>query len=522
MANGLLSDWMSGTGVYGNPNAVDPQTGVPYADTRAAQLGALGNIGSLLIAAGQPMTGPQRAQLLGQIGPQISGMQTDIYNAAQRRLMQAQFAEKQAELADTAKIRDLMKDPNAFKAATGYDLGQFTGLSPSEVGAAIKQISVAKLSRDPTEAALKQAQLLQAQREVAQPKTITAGNKVLQLNEQTGKWDVIAEGEPSGGLEGRNQALIISGMKNPDLANSPEYAIAYNQLYGPKFTTVYNPETKMMEYQWVRPDVPAGVVAPKFGVTQQSSAQPSAVAPSVTAPSAQPSAAMPAGEAVVAPQMPARSGVKPLIAQPPKEQQAPSGYVYTRAPGTNGPDDAGEMVATTGGPGTQISADIQGKLALTKQFLEDYSPSIEKAIKEGRFANNNYADRARYKAEFGDMGELNRFFQIGADGIIRTVTGMGMNIKEQDKYIDLYVPKWTDSEFTIKSKFKSMKGILSKMKALAEQGRVGPEQLESTRKLLEEYKPETEPKTNESPQSATGTEQLSEDDLINKYSKKNK
>ncbi len=80
MANGLLSDWMSGTGVYGSPNAIDPSTGVPYADVRSAQLGALGNIGSLLIAAGQPMTGAQRAQLLGQIGPQLSGMQTDIYN----------------------------------------------------------------------------------------------------------------------------------------------------------------------------------------------------------------------------------------------------------------------------------------------------------------------------------------------------------------------------------------------------------------------------------------------------------
>jgi len=517
MANGLLSDWMSGTGVYGNPNAIDPQTGVPYADTRAAQLGALGNIGSLLIAAGQPMTGAQRAQLLGQIGPQISGMQTDIYNAAQRRLMQAQFAEKQAELADTAKIRDLMKDPTAFKAATGYDLGQFTGLGPGEIGAALKQITVSKLTRDPTEAALNAAKLKQAEREATQPKTITVGNKVLQLNEKTGKYETIVEGEPSGGLEGKNQALIISGMKNPELANSPEYAIAYNQLYGPKFTTVYNPETKMMEYQWVRPDVPAGVVAPKFGVNQQPSAQPSAAAPSVTAPSAQPSAAMTVGEAATVPQMPARSGVKPLIAQPPKEPQAPSGFVYTRAPGTNGPDDTGEMVAVTGGPGTQISADIQGKLAVTRQFIEDYSPVIEKAIKDGRFANNNYADRVNYAGELGEMGEINRYFQTGADAIIRTMTGMGMNISEQNKYLNLYVPKWNESEYTIKSKFKSMKGILSRMKSLAEQGRVGPEQLESTRKLLEEYKPETEQKTNESSKGKSGQTQTSDESLINKY-----
>jgi hypothetical protein len=113
---------MSGTGVYGNPNAVDPQTGVPYADTRAAQLGALGNIGSLLIAAGQPMTGAQRAQLLGQIGPQISGMQTDIYNAAQRRLMQAQFAEQMAaRSARTALAEEAKADPVAFEKKYGFN-----------------------------------------------------------------------------------------------------------------------------------------------------------------------------------------------------------------------------------------------------------------------------------------------------------------------------------------------------------------------------------------------------------------
>jgi hypothetical protein len=121
MANGLLSDWMSGTGVYGSPKSIDPQTGVPYADTRAAQLGALGNIGSLLIAAGQPMTGPQRAQLLGQIGPQISSMQTDIYNAAQRRLMQSQFADQIASREARDKLyQEAQADPAAFEKKFGF------------------------------------------------------------------------------------------------------------------------------------------------------------------------------------------------------------------------------------------------------------------------------------------------------------------------------------------------------------------------------------------------------------------
>jgi hypothetical protein len=139
MANGLLSDWMSGTGVYGSPNAIDPSTGVPYADVRSAQLGALGNIGSLLIAAGQPMTGAQRAQLLGQIGPQLSGMQTDIYNAAQRRLMQAQFQDQMAARASrTALAEEAKADPLAFEKKYGFNP---TGLSPELTQSLVQKVA---------------------------------------------------------------------------------------------------------------------------------------------------------------------------------------------------------------------------------------------------------------------------------------------------------------------------------------------------------------------------------------------
>ena len=504
MANGLLSDWMSGTGVYGSPNAIDPSTGVPYADVRSAQLGALGNIGSLLIAAGQPMTGAQRAQLLGQIGPQLSGMQTDIYNAAQRRLMQAQFAEKQAELADTQKIRDLMKDPAAFKSATGYDLGQFTGLSPSEIGSAMKQISVAKLSRDPTQAALAEAQLKKA----LQPEIINVGNKAYVRNAQTGKLEVVAEGEPSGGLEGKNQALLISAMKDPRVAESPEYAIAFNQVYGKKLVSAFNPKSGQMEWTYTTPPVPEGIPFPKFGATAPAAQAPqqAGAADQLTAPVV--------GEAAQAQatQMAGRSEVTPLIAKPAEKPTPSPGYFYIRAPGTNGPNDAGEQIAIEGGPGTIIPADIQGKLASARVFLNKYSPVIEKALNEGRFANDSYASRAAYAAGAGEMGEIGRYFETGADVIVRTMTGMGMNISEQNKYLNLYTPRWNDSEFTVKSKFKSMKNLLKEMRDLAEQGRVGSGDLDKTRQLLEENKPEIE-----NTKSSSGKLSTSDQDLINKY-----
>lgn len=152
MANGLLSDWMSGTGVYGSPNAIDPSTGVPYADVRAAQLGALGNIGSLLIAAGQPMTGAQRAQLLGQIGPQLSGMQTDIYNAAQRRLMQAQFQDQMAARASrTALAEEAKADPLAFEKKYGFNP---TGLSSESISSLVTKMKESEVMAGPERKAL--------------------------------------------------------------------------------------------------------------------------------------------------------------------------------------------------------------------------------------------------------------------------------------------------------------------------------------------------------------------------------
>lgn len=139
MANGLLSDWMSGTGVYGTPSAIDPSVGVPYADVRAAQLGALGNIGSLLLAAGQPMTGAQRAQFLGQIGPQLSGMQTDIYNAAQRRLMQAQFQDQMAARASReALVTEAKDDPLAFEKKYGFSP---IGLAPDALSSLVSKVA---------------------------------------------------------------------------------------------------------------------------------------------------------------------------------------------------------------------------------------------------------------------------------------------------------------------------------------------------------------------------------------------
>lgn len=131
MADGLLggaTDFLLGGGKYADSTAINPQYGVPESDVRQAGINTLANISALLLAAGQPMTGAQRGQLLAQIGPAFGGMTTDIYKASQSRLMLAQQKKAMQELEEENTLRELMKDPVAFKAKTGIDLPQGLGV----------------------------------------------------------------------------------------------------------------------------------------------------------------------------------------------------------------------------------------------------------------------------------------------------------------------------------------------------------------------------------------------------------
>lgn len=125
---------------------IDPRYGVPRSDVRDAGINTLANVSALLLAAGQPIMPEQRAQLLSRLGSAAGGFNTDLYNASQRRLMGAQMEQRRAEADETRRIGELMRDPAAFRQATGYDLTQFAGMRASDVSQAMRQIRVARLS----------------------------------------------------------------------------------------------------------------------------------------------------------------------------------------------------------------------------------------------------------------------------------------------------------------------------------------------------------------------------------------
>ena len=269
---GLL-DFFMGSGDYADPEKIDPRYGVPMSDVRQAALNSIGNMGAILMAAGQRMQPEQRAAYLAQLGQAGSGFNTDMYNAAQRRLMQAQYQTRIEEMQDDRRIREDLKDPAAFQQKYGFNPA---GLSVSDVRQAIRTIR----TRDPNETLLRNLQIQKTQRELNMPQTFESGGV-------TYKWDAdkqqavpLTPAKPQGGLEGEAQSLILGAMRDSAIAESPEYAIAFNRMFGPKLVQAFNPATQQMEYTYTTPPLPAGVVPPR-GMAQAPAAAP---APGTTAP----------------------------------------------------------------------------------------------------------------------------------------------------------------------------------------------------------------------------------------------
>lgn len=75
-----------------DPNAIDPVTGLPAGMVHAAKLQSLQRMAMLFSAAGQSMSGSDRARILAELG-NAANPTKDLYTMAQARLMHEQIAE---------------------------------------------------------------------------------------------------------------------------------------------------------------------------------------------------------------------------------------------------------------------------------------------------------------------------------------------------------------------------------------------------------------------------------------------
>lgn len=276
MADGLLGgfgDFLTGGGIYADPKAINPTYGVPEGDVRQAAINQLSQLSALALAAGQPMEGSQRAQLLAQMGQVGGQFNTNLYNAAQRRLMTAQMQEKQKEMEETNVLRELQqKDPEGLAKRLGpqYTADIVRSLPVNSLRDVVKSVTVAQLSRDPLQQQAAALTAMKTQRELEQPLTREVGGSLVQWNDKEKRWDRVVQGAPTG-ERARYEATILQGMRDPTILETPEYSIAYSYLYGPR-TEVRNGEVVQ-----IQPEVARGVPLPRQAGGQAVSQQPLAV-----------------------------------------------------------------------------------------------------------------------------------------------------------------------------------------------------------------------------------------------------
>ncbi len=239
MAEGFLGgfgDFLTGGGIYADPKAINPTYGVPEGDVRQAAINQLSQLSALALAAGQPMEGSQRAQLLAQMGQVGGQFNTNLYNAAQRRLMTSQMQQQQSDIEELNVLRDLQKkDPEGLAKRLGpqYTADIVRSLPVNSLRDVVKSVNIAQLSRDPIQQQAAALTAMKTQRELEQPLTREVGGSLVQWNDKEKRWDRVVQGTPTG-ERARYEATILQGMRDPTVLESPEYSIAYSYLYGPR------------------------------------------------------------------------------------------------------------------------------------------------------------------------------------------------------------------------------------------------------------------------------------------------
>ena len=125
-------------------------------DLRQAQMDRVGNLGMLLLAAGQQLTPAQRATILSQAPQYMDGSQRDAMTAAQARLYGMQQRASQEALARQDELR---KQAPALAKQLNLNEADLAVLSPEQ----IQKMRIDQLTRDPRDNQLMDLKLQEEQ-----------------------------------------------------------------------------------------------------------------------------------------------------------------------------------------------------------------------------------------------------------------------------------------------------------------------------------------------------------------------
>lgn len=444
MVDGLL-DFFTGSGDYADPNKIDPRYGVPMSDVRQAAWNSIGNMSALLLAAGQNMAPQQRAAYLAQLGQAGGSLNTDLYNAAQRRLMTARTQEQQQEIEQNKRITEEMKDAAGFKTKYGFDP---TGLAPADVRAAVKQINVNRLSRDPEQVRKMQLENEQLQQQLEADKR--AGAYIAQrLGGAPANPDMQGPPMPAPSVGGAPAAPAGAPM-TPAMPGMPRSAATYqipnNIIQSLLAANVKPREIMKMEAEgalkqdtWIA--IPPGDNDLRKGIGL-SRTQPAKM------------------------KIDAQGNMVDWQIQGEDPGKAPSGFTWDQGQAGGEP----RLKPIPGGPQEQIAAEVGARVGLAKAF-KPFSDEIEKGLEAGKFDFSNIRNRAELVAGTGEMGGYTRRMEIGKEALMRGLTGAGMNMGEASEYASRFSIGAADSPETIRDKLKILNWSLDNVEAIVTRGR---------------------------------------------------
>jgi hypothetical protein len=160
------------------------------------------------------------------------------------------------------------------------------------------------------------------------------------------------------------------------------------------------------------------------------------------------------------------------------QRKPPEGFRYSNP---NDPNAGVEPIP--GGPATQVSAEIAGRLAM----MDVASSQIDRASKDLLVARGSWgyglnplteegrkglAARAMSATNIGPLGQANRSVQYGVEAALRAMTGAAAPDKELVRYnTELFSPTSNDSPETVQQKLGSLKAFMDRARGYALQGR---------------------------------------------------
>jgi GH24 family phage-related lysozyme (muramidase) len=157
---------------------------------------------------------------------------------------------------------------------------------------------------------------------------------------------------------------------------------------------------------------------------------------------------------------------------------APPGTVPS--PGSAGAPGATGGRVLTPEKAVTVPAEVNSRLALASNYLNEYDPLIREAITGGTLTSP--MGRVELAGGIGKAGEIYRRMDEGSDGLVRMLTGAGMPAEEAARYRTRYMPSSIDSKETMLSKAKQLSDILKVVTASVAKGRpLTPDELESIR-----------------------------------------